>query len=83
LSISSSGGEDAIPARILAVTPMHEKAVALVRLEDGTEWLAAVGPDAPQGADDTVHVRFAPEAVLLFDRETGLRISLSHRRQAA
>jgi multiple sugar transport system ATP-binding protein len=83
LSISSSGGEDAIPARILAVTPMHEKAVALVWLKDGTEWLAAVGPDALQGADDTVHVRFVPEAVLLFDRETGLRISLSHRRQAA
>jgi len=34
-------------------------------------------------ANDAVFVRFAPEAALLFDRTTGLRIGLSHRRQAA
>src|SRR5262245_57080740 len=84
LVISFSDGEDAIPARILAVTPMHEKAVLLLRLSDGTEWLTALPPDAPHGAaNDAVFVRFAPEAALLFDRATGLRIGLSHRRQAA
>jgi multiple sugar transport system ATP-binding protein len=84
LVISFSDNEDAIPAHILAVTPMHEKAVLLLRLSDGTEWLTALPPEAPHGAaNDPVFVRFAPEAALLFDRATGLRIGLSHRRQAA
>jgi multiple sugar transport system ATP-binding protein len=84
LRISLSATEDAIPARILAVTPIHEKAVFLLRLTDATEWLAALPSDAPYAAsDETVFVRFAPEAALLFDRATGLRVGLSHRRQAA
>ena len=84
LVISFSDGEDAIPAQILAITPMHEKAVLLLRLSDGTEWLTALPSDASRGAaNDAVFVRFAPEAALLFDRATGLRIGLSHRRQAA
>ena len=53
LTISSSASEDAIPARILAVTPIHEKAVLLLRLTDGTEWLAALPPDAPDAASTT------------------------------
>ena len=84
LDISIAAGEGAIRARVLAITPMHEKAVLLLRLEDGREWLASLRADAPKvAADDTVFVRFAQEAVQLFDRETGLRVSLSHRRQAA
>src|SRR3954453_15179335 len=84
LRISFSGGEDAMPARVLAITPMHEKAVLLLRLDDGKEWLASLRPDALKvAAGDFVFVRFAQEAVQLFDRETGLRVSLSHRRQAA
>jgi multiple sugar transport system ATP-binding protein len=84
LAISSLGGDGAIPARVLAVTPMHEKAVLLLRLMDGTEWLAALPPDAPQSAaDDDVFVRFAPEAALLFDRATGARVGRAHQRQAA
>jgi multiple sugar transport system ATP-binding protein len=84
LDISFSSGEEAIPAQILAITPMHEKAVLLLRLEDGREWLAALRQDALKvAADDSVFVRFAQEAVQLFDRKTGLRVSLSHRRQAA
>jgi multiple sugar transport system ATP-binding protein len=84
LEISFSGGGDAVPARVLAITPMHDNAVLLLRLEDGKEWLASLRPDTLRvAAEDAVFVRFAPEAVQLFDRETGLRVSLSHRRQAA
>jgi multiple sugar transport system ATP-binding protein len=84
LGISSAEGEDAIPARILAVTPMHDKAVLLLRLSDGTEWLAALPGDAQLGrADDAVFIRFAAERALLFDRESGLRVGLSNRRRAA
>jgi multiple sugar transport system ATP-binding protein len=84
LLISGSASEDAIPARVVAVTPMHEKSVLLLRFSDGTEWLAALPPDAPlASADDGVFVRFAPEAALLFERATGRRIGLPHRRQAA
>ena len=84
LVVSSSPGEGAIPAKILAITPMHEKAVLLLRLADGTEWLAALPSDAPRGtAEDAVFVRFAADAAMLFDRATGLKIGLPHRRQAA
>jgi multiple sugar transport system ATP-binding protein len=83
LSISSAGRDGAIPARVLAVTPMHERAVLLLRLADGTEWLAALPPDAPQSvADDNVFVHFAPETALLFDRATGARIGRAHQRRA-
>ncbi|WGD49378.1 ABC transporter ATP-binding protein [Bradyrhizobium sp. CB1650] len=84
LAVLPSASEDAVPARVVAVTPMHERAVLLLRFADGTEWLAAQPPDSPiAGADDGVFVRFAPEAALLFDRATGLRVGLPHRRQAA
>ncbi|UPK29911.1 ABC transporter ATP-binding protein [Bradyrhizobium sp. 195] len=84
LVITRSASEDAVPARIVAVTPMHERAVLLLRFADGSEWLAALPPDSPMAiADDGVFVRFAPEAALLFDRATGLRVCLPHRRQAA
>ncbi|PAY03707.1 ABC transporter ATP-binding protein [Bradyrhizobium sp. UFLA03-84] len=84
IAISSASADDAIPARILAITPMHEKAVLLLRLADGTEWLAALPPDAPHGAaDDNVFVRFVPDAAMLFDRASGLRIGASHRLKAA
>jgi len=84
LVITRSASDDAVPARVVAVTPMHERAVLLLRFADGSEWLAALPPDSPMAsADDGVFVRFAPEAVLLFDRTTGLRVGLPHRRQAA
>jgi multiple sugar transport system ATP-binding protein len=84
LTISPAPGDDTISARILANTPMHEKQVLLLRLDDGTEWLAALPSDAQHGAaDNTVFIRFAPEAALLFDRTTGLRVGRSARRQAA
>ncbi|MGY8666591.1 ABC transporter ATP-binding protein [Bradyrhizobium sp. UFLA05-109] len=84
LVITRSASEDAVPARVVAVTPMHERAVLLLRFADGSEWLAALPPDSPMAsADDGVFVRFAPEAALLFDRATGLRVGLPHRRQAA
>jgi multiple sugar transport system ATP-binding protein len=84
LGISFAEGEDTIPACILAVTPMHDKAVLLLRLSDGTEWLAALPPDTQLGrANDAVFIRFAPDVALLFDRESGLRVGLSHRRRAA
>lgn len=84
LTIAQAASEGAIPARIVAITPMHERAVLLLRFADGTEWLAALPPDAAVGsAEDRVFVSFAPEAALLFDRASGLRIGLPQRRQAA
>lgn len=84
LLISRNPGDDAIPARVVAITPMHERAVLLLRFADGAEWLAALPPDAVSAdADDAVFVRFAPQAALLFDRATGLRVGQPDRRQAA
>ncbi|MGC2774835.1 MAG: ABC transporter ATP-binding protein [Bradyrhizobium sp.] len=82
--VTRHGGEGAIPARIVAVTPIHERAVVLLRFADGSEWLAALAPEAlDAGADEDVFVRFAPDAALLFDHATGDRIGLPPRRQAA
>ncbi|WP_315813861.1 ABC transporter ATP-binding protein [Bradyrhizobium sp. SZCCHNR2028] len=82
--VTRDGGEGAIPARIVAVTPIHERAVVLLRFADGSEWLAALAPEALEAdTDEDVFVRFAPDAVLLFDHATGDRIGLSPRRQAA
>jgi multiple sugar transport system ATP-binding protein len=84
LTISRSAGDDSIRARILAITPMHDKAVLLLKLTDDTEWLAALPPRAVDGATaEDVFIRFAPEDALLFDRTSGQRVCLSHRRQAA
>jgi len=84
LAISRDPGDDAIPARVVAITPMHERNVLLLRLADGSEWLAALPPDASAAnADDDVFVRFAPQAALLFDRASGLRVGQSDHRQAA
>ena len=82
--VTRQGGEGAIPARTVAVTPIHERAVLLLRFADGSEWLAALAPEALEaGADEDVFVRFAPDAALLFDHATGDRIGLPARRQAA
>ncbi len=63
---------------------MHEKAVLLLKLSDGTEWLAALPPHSTDGTtEEDVFIRFAPEHALLFDRTSGQRVCLSHRRQAA
>jgi multiple sugar transport system ATP-binding protein len=84
LAISRSASDGSIRARILAVTPMHEKAVLLLKLSDGTEWLAALPPHSTDGTtEEDVFIRFAPEHALLFDRTSGQRVCLSHRRQAA
>ncbi|MGJ4959847.1 ABC transporter ATP-binding protein [Bradyrhizobium sp. HKCCYLRH2015] len=84
VAVTRHGGEGAIPARTVAVTPIHERAVVLLRFADGSEWLAALAPEALEaGADEDVFVRFVPEAVLLFDHATGDRIGVLPRRQAA
>src|SRR5206468_5829247 len=44
LVISFSDGKDAIPAHIIAVTPMHEKAAVLLQLSDGTAWVTSLPP---------------------------------------
>src|SRR5258705_11235666 len=84
LGTSRSADDDSIRARILAVTPMHWKAVLLLKLTDDTEWLAALPPRAVDWATaEDVFIRFAPGDALLFDRTCGAGVCLSLRRQTA
>ena len=84
LAISRLAGDDAVRARILAMTPLHEKAILLLKLADGGEWLAALPPRAmEEPTEGDVFIRFAPEHALLFDRARGQRVCLSNRRRAA
>jgi multiple sugar transport system ATP-binding protein len=83
LMISASSCDGAIGARIVAVTPMHEKAVLLLRFSDGCEWLAAQPANTALSAEQNVFVSFAPESALLFDWATGRHLGPPRRRQAA
>jgi multiple sugar transport system ATP-binding protein len=61
---------------VVAVTPLNEKALLLLRMSDGRELLAS-----EPGADETprlhgpAHAHFDTNSILLFDAATGKRIS--------
>lgn len=68
--------ESAIPVTVSAVTPLNERIVTLLVTPEGAEILAsrASGEQGP-APDSRAHVRFDPAQILLFERETGRRLS--------
>ena len=64
------------PAEVIALTPLHERLVVLLRAADGTEIVASVVGGAPP-AGSKVWIAADPSAVLLFDAATG---ALLHER---
>lgn len=75
LAIGEEGGEDAVPVDILAVTPLNERVVLLLRTLDGREILAsAAEPPLGGRTQGRAYLSFDAQAALLFDRETGLRL---------
>jgi len=63
----------AAPATVVAVTPLHERLVILLRTAEGTEIVASVIGDAP-ATGASVWIAADADAALLFDARTGLLI---------
>ena len=67
--------EDAIPVDLMAITPLNERVVVLMKTLDGQEILASSAEPPLEGrAHGRAYVRFDPEAVLLFDGASGDRL---------
>ena len=70
LAIATEARSGAAPATLVAVTPLHERVVLLLRAADGAEIVASVvGAAPPPGA--AVWVCAAPSHALLFDAASG------------
>ena len=75
LGFCDAGMANAVPMTVEAVTPLNEKVVSLLAGPDELELLVSRPSEEevpPPGAN--VHVALPPQALLLFDRETGARI---------
>lgn len=71
---AAPGEIGALPVRVLAETPLNEKAVTLVADDDGREILVSRPANAPGPGGSEAHVAPDMSASLLFDRETGARM---------
>jgi multiple sugar transport system ATP-binding protein len=73
--VDDAPSPDAFPIDVAAVTPLNEKTLLLLRAHDGHELIASeAGTDEEPRRHGAAHARFDPNAVLLFDAESGERI---------
>lgn len=78
LVIEEQGREDAIPVDLMAITPLNERVVVLMKTLDGQEILASSAEPPLDGrAHGRASVRFNPETVLLFESASGDRLRRS------
>jgi multiple sugar transport system ATP-binding protein len=70
------GAAPGLRAEVVAVTPLNERVVLLLKSDGGWEFLASL-PSTAQGIPEAgaiIHARFAASGTHLFDRETGERL---------
>ncbi len=70
LRVLTGAEPGAAQAEVVALTPLHERLVVLLRAADGTEIVASVVGGAP-AAGSAVWIAADPAAALLFDAATG------------
>ena len=58
------------------VEPLGSEQIVYVSVPGGHDFVAAVGPESAPRVDDTVALRIAPNAIHLFDPQTGARVAL-------
>lgn len=74
--IEDQASEGAIPVDLLALTPLNERFVVLMKTLDGQEVLASAAEPPLEGRHTgRAYMRFNPETVLLFDGASGDRIT--------
>jgi multiple sugar transport system ATP-binding protein len=75
LSVIDAGAPGAFPVEVVAVTPLNEKTVLLMRMPDGQEIFASeAGVENEARQPGPAFARFDPARVLAFDEATGARI---------
>jgi multiple sugar transport system ATP-binding protein len=68
-------GDGAVAADVVAVTPLNERLVTLVKTGDGHEILASQpATDRAAEPDSKVGLQFARDDILLFDKASGQRL---------
>jgi len=72
-------GDGAIAADVVAVTPLNERLVTLLKTGDGHEILASQpSGERPAEADSKVGLQFPRDDILLFDRTSGQRLKAAN-----
>ena len=73
--VEDTAAPDSIPVEVVAVTPLNERTLLLLRTDDGREILASeAGTNEAPRRHGPAFARFDAEAILLFDPATGRRI---------
>jgi multiple sugar transport system ATP-binding protein len=73
--VEDTGSPESIPVEVVAVTPLNERTLLLLRTDDGREILASeAGTNEAPRRHGPAFARFNPESVLLFDPTSGRRV---------
>ena len=73
--VADSSSPESLPVEVVAVTPLNERTLLLLRTDDGHEILASeAGTNEAPRRHGAAFARFDAEAVLLFDPAGGQRI---------
>jgi multiple sugar transport system ATP-binding protein len=73
--VADSSSPESLPVEVVAVTPLNERTLLLLRTDDGREILASeAGTNEAPRRHGPAFARFDAEAVLLFDPASGRRI---------
>jgi len=76
IMVDEAPSPDTFPIDVAAVTPLNEKTLLLLRTHDGREIIASeAGADEEPRRHGPAHAHFDPNAILLFDAESGGRIA--------
>jgi len=76
LAVEDENAPERFPVEVVAVTPLNEKTLLLLRTDDGREILASeAGTNEAPRRHGPAFARFDPRAALLFDSATGRRIA--------
>jgi multiple sugar transport system ATP-binding protein len=75
LSVGDEAGPGAFPVEVMAVTPLNEKTVLLMRTREGQEIFASeAGVENEARRPGPAFARFDPARALAFDEASGQRI---------
>jgi multiple sugar transport system ATP-binding protein len=76
IAVEDNNSPESFPVEVVAVTPLNEKTLLLLRADDGREILASeAGTDEALRRHGPAFARFDPRAALLFDSASGRRLA--------
>jgi multiple sugar transport system ATP-binding protein len=76
IAVEDDNSPESFPVEVVAVTPLNEKTLLLLRTDDGREILASeAGTDEAPRRHGPAFARFDPSAALLFDSASGRRVA--------